>query len=119
MRTSMLALAAGCSAPAVSDRKMVSMHFTGTLANGSVFETCRGNPPLEFPVGMGRMIEAGMTLTGQGPTGPIRVKVLEVRRRSVKLDFNHPLAGKDLTFEVEIMKIRDATKEELAGSTIP
>jgi FKBP-type peptidyl-prolyl cis-trans isomerase 2 len=35
------------------------------------------------------------------------------------VDFNHPLAGKDLTFDVQIVLIRDATKEELAQLAPP
>jgi FKBP-type peptidyl-prolyl cis-trans isomerase SlyD len=31
----------------------------------------------------------------------------------ITVDFNHPLAGQDLTFEVEITEIREATAEEL------
>ena len=50
----------------------------------------------------------------QTPTGPYPVKIAEVKDKTVVVDFNHPLAGKDLTFDVEIVKIRDATKEELA-----
>jgi FKBP-type peptidyl-prolyl cis-trans isomerase 2 len=57
--------------------------------------------------------KVGMELQVQGPTGPIPVKIVEIRSKTVMVDFNHPLAGKDLTFEVEIVKIRDATKEEL------
>ncbi len=48
------------------------------------------------------------------PGGPIVVTVTAMDSASVTLDFNHPLAGKDLTFEVTVVKIRAATKEELA-----
>jgi len=48
------------------------------------------------------------------PAGPILVTVTAMDTASVTLDFNHPLAGKDLTFEVTIVTIRAATKEELA-----
>lgn len=39
--------------------------------------------------------------------------IAEVGDESVKLDFNHPLAGETLHFEVKITAIRDATNEEL------
>lgn len=40
--------------------------------------------------------------------------VAAVQGESVLLDGNHPLAGRDLHFEVEIASIREATEEELA-----
>lgn len=40
-------------------------------------------------------------------------KVLEVGDKSVKIDFNHPLAGKDVRFDGEVKEVRDATPEEL------
>jgi FKBP-type peptidyl-prolyl cis-trans isomerase SlyD len=40
-------------------------------------------------------------------------KVLSVSLESVKMDFNHPLAGMDLHFKGEILNIREATPEEL------
>ncbi|HJE39022.1 MAG TPA: FKBP-type peptidyl-prolyl cis-trans isomerase [Candidatus Amulumruptor caecigallinarius] len=40
-------------------------------------------------------------------------KVLEVTDGEVKMDFNHPLAGKDVRFEGEVLLVRDATPEEL------
>ncbi len=50
-----------------------------------------------------------------GPQGEMLMfRVLEIMGDNVKLDGNHPLAGEDLIFDVEVMKIRDATKEELA-----
>ena len=49
---------------------------------------------------------------GDGPHAPV-VTVTKVTDTHVTLDGNHPLAGMDLTFDVEITEIRDATKEEL------
>jgi FKBP-type peptidyl-prolyl cis-trans isomerase SlyD len=42
------------------------------------------------------------------------VVVTEVTDSHVTVDGNHPLAGQDLEFDVEIFEVRDATKEELA-----
>lgn len=43
----------------------------------------------------------------------INGKVLEVTDSIVKMDFNHPLAGKDVRFKGSILEVRDATPEEL------
>ncbi len=45
---------------------------------------------------------------------PLPLTVTKVTDTHVTLDANHPLAGVDLTFDVEITTIRDATEEELA-----
>lgn len=50
-------------------------------------------------------IQVGETLQGQTPNGPIIVKVVEVTDESVTLDANHPLAGKKLIFDLEVMGI--------------
>jgi FKBP-type peptidyl-prolyl cis-trans isomerase SlyD len=42
------------------------------------------------------------------------VTVTDVKDGEVTLDGNHPLAGKDLKFDIELTEIRDATKEELS-----
>jgi FKBP-type peptidyl-prolyl cis-trans isomerase SlyD len=42
--------------------------------------------------------------------------VLETDAESVTLDGNHPLAGKDLVFEVNVVGVRDATDEEVAAA---
>jgi FKBP-type peptidyl-prolyl cis-trans isomerase SlyD len=49
--------------------------------------------------------------TGQG--GSVPVTVTAITDELVTVDGNHPLAGKNLTFEVSIEDIRDATAEEL------
>lgn len=41
-------------------------------------------------------------------------KVVEVSIASAKLDFNHPMAGKDLHFTGEVVEVRDASAEEIA-----
>lgn len=50
-------------------------------------------------------VTAGDMLQGFGPMGPINVKVLEVNEETVKLDANHPLAGKKLIFDLEVVSI--------------
>ena len=133
----------------------VSVHYTGTLADGTVFDNSRDREtPLEFSVGSGDLIDGfdqavtGMS-TGKiktvtipaesayGPSDPERKApipramfppdmalaeglhvplrgpggeniigcILTVNEENVEVDLNHPLAGKDLTFEIELLKI--------------
>lgn len=56
----------------------------------------------------------GMTLYGQGEKGEtVQVTVKEFTEDEVTVDFNHPLAGKNLLFDINITEVRDATDEEL------
>lgn len=48
-------------------------------------------------------VKEGEMLQTQGPQGPMTVTVKEVKEKTVVLDANHPLAGKDLTFELEVV----------------
>ncbi len=51
--------------------------------------------------------KAGMTLVAQGQDGrkmPVRIK--EVKKDTVVIDFNHPLAGKTLNFDVEVVEVK-------------
>ena len=57
-------------------------------------------------------IEPGMQFQAQGGAGPMLVTVVEVGDTEVKIDGNHPLAGKTLHFAIEIVAVRDATDEE-------
>ncbi|MDO9266064.1 MAG: peptidylprolyl isomerase [Sulfurimonas sp.] len=64
-------------------------------------------------------LEVGMALYGQGEDGgTVQVIVKEIGDENVIIDFNHPLAGKDLSFIVSINNIREASAEE-AMSGIP
>ncbi len=59
-------------------------------------------------------VRVGMRLQTQTPQGPQAVTVTQLSGDMVTLDGNHPLAGKNLHFQVEVAAVRDATAEELA-----
>lgn len=130
----------------------VQIHYTGTLDDGSTFDSSAGRDPLQFTLGTGQVIkgfddgvtgmqvgekktihipcedaygpinpammqdvpreqipdeiplELGMMLQMQGQAGDvIPVKVVNITDEAVTLDANHMLAGKDLTFELELV----------------
>ena len=132
----------------------VRIHYTGTLADGTQFDSSAGRDPLEFAVGSGQIIpgldkaipgmavgdkkqvvvpaneaygeanpqarqavprseipdhiplDLGTQLQVQTPTGEaMTVVVAEVTETEVTLDANHPLAGKELTFDIELVEI--------------
>ncbi len=73
-------------------------------AYGEVSEEMVGDIPKDrFPEGMD--IQVGMPLQMSGPQGPLPVLVKEIKEDAVTIDANHPLAGKDLTFELELVEI--------------
>ena len=61
------------------------------------------------------MVKEGQVLPMSDQEGnQLRGTILEVNAEFVKMDFNHPLAGKDLHFEGNILDVRSATEDELA-----
>ncbi len=59
--------------------------------------------------------DRGRQVQLQSPNGqPFVATIVDVKDDQVFLDANHPLAGKTLHFEVDILEIRDATEEEIA-----
>lgn len=60
-----------------------------------------------------RRLSPGQLVSLQTKQGPIQAVVVKIGRFNVDVDVNHPLAGKTLTFDVEITDIRDATEEEI------
>jgi len=137
----------------------VKVHYTGTLEDGTTFDSSRQRDPLEFEIGSGMVIpgfeqavegmspgetrtetlsaeqaygpyqdemrtkvgrhripaglelQAGQRLQVKGPDGETSaVTITEVTATSVTLDANHPLAGKDLSFEIELVEIVTAGK---------
>jgi FKBP-type peptidyl-prolyl cis-trans isomerase SlyD len=60
-------------------------------------------------------IEAGMAFEASAEDGSARrIVVRDVEGDQVTIDGNHPLAGAELHFDVEIVTVRDATEEELS-----
>ncbi|MBN1650903.1 MAG: FKBP-type peptidyl-prolyl cis-trans isomerase [Bacteroidales bacterium] len=59
-------------------------------------------------------LKVGANIPMQNDQGqPLNGLVLEVGAASVKMDFNHPLAGQALYFTGEVVEVRDASAEEL------
>jgi peptidylprolyl isomerase len=131
----------------------VRVHYTGTLDDGTVFDSSEGRDPLEFTIGSNTVIpgfesavvgltvgestrvvigpedaygprldgkvvvversrlpdepepEPGMVLQAHGPDGTILLTITDVADDQVTLDGNHPLAGQQLTFEIELAEI--------------
>ncbi|NOQ65363.1 MAG: peptidylprolyl isomerase [Methyloprofundus sp.] len=58
-------------------------------------------------------IEVGMQFQADSSSGPAIVTIKAVDGDKVTIDGNHPLAGEQLTFDVEVMEIRSATETEM------
>ena len=59
-------------------------------------------------------VRVGMQLHTQSPHGVRAVTVTQIAGDMVTIDGNHPLAGQNLNFQVEVAEVRAATEEELA-----
>ena len=139
----------------VAQNKNVSVHYTGKLKDGSIFDSSVDREPLNFTVGEGKLIpgfengivgmevnekklieipfneaygevrkdliqevsmsnlpadlkpEVGMQLQSNGQDGStILVTIVKVENDKVIVDANHPLAGKDLVFDIEVVDIK-------------
>ena len=140
--------------PPASDGDRVRVHYTGTLADGTVFDTTEERGPLELVIGVGKTlqpfeqaligmepgerksidiparqafggrqrtllrvlkrelftpgqkIKVGQRLRiDQGDGTEAIVEVTRVTGDDVMVDMNHPLAGRDLTFAIELVDI--------------
>ncbi|HEU5209678.1 MAG TPA: peptidylprolyl isomerase [Longimicrobiales bacterium] len=131
----------------------VRVHYTGTLDDGTVFDSSKGRDPIEFTVGGGQVIagfDAAVSGMAEGESKKVTipaaqaygerrdelmlqvdrsqfpadvepqvgqqfqmsqgeqnfvVNVAAVDGEQVTLDANHPLAGQDLTFELELVDV--------------
>lgn len=132
----------------------VLFHYTGSLRDGTVFDSSSGRDPLRVTLGSGQVIrgvddaltgmapgqektvtiaaeeaygphrpellheveraaippevdlEIGQQLEGRDTSGQsLRLTVVEVADHMVTLDANHPLAGQDLRFDLQLVEI--------------
>ncbi|MGI9265535.1 MAG: FKBP-type peptidyl-prolyl cis-trans isomerase [Gammaproteobacteria bacterium] len=132
----------------------VKIHYTGTLDDGTEFDSSAGRDPLEFEIGGGQVIpgfdsavegmavgdkksvrieaaeaygerheqlvqqvprsalpddltpEEGMALQSQAPDGQVMMLIVTaVGEEEITVDANHPLSGKALSFDIELVSI--------------
>ncbi|MCW8884495.1 MAG: peptidylprolyl isomerase [Motiliproteus sp.] len=67
-----------------------------------------GQKPVKGRLKPGAMVEINTK------DGLRQARVIKMGLKSVDIDTNHPLAGKTISFEIEIVEVRDASEEELA-----
>ncbi|PWH14421.1 MAG: peptidylprolyl isomerase [Anaerolineae bacterium] len=80
----------------------------GELDPDAFVDVPRAQFPTEIP------LEIGVELQVRDDSGRVLLaRIDRVDDESVRLDFNHPLAGKELDFTVKIVGLRDATDEEM------
>ena len=76
----------------------------GMPSDEMVQEVPREMFPEEMPIDLGMML--------MSDAGPFRI--VAITEETVRCDFNNPMAGKTLHFEVEVMDVRAANEDELA-----
>ena len=81
----------------------------GEFDEEALIDVPRGEFPESIP------LELGVQLKMKDQDGnPLHARIHEFSEDFVKLNFNHPLAGKELQFDVTVIELRAATPEELA-----
>jgi len=64
------------------------------------------------------VFEEGVSVRGTGPAGqPMLATIVSFDDNEVTLDHNHPLAGKDINFEIELLEIEEAATNEAEKTT--
>lgn len=139
----------GAAAQTVAAGDNISVYYTGTFQNGTVFDSNVGKQPLNFTVGSGELIKGfdegvigmkvnqtkNITLTPEEGYGLVNQSLIisvpksvfgnqtisvgmqisnrngqhgtvtEVNATNVTVDFNNPMAGKTLIFEIKVVAI--------------
>jgi FKBP-type peptidyl-prolyl cis-trans isomerase SlyD len=100
--------------------KSVGDKFSVTLnpedAYGEYQEGLVQRIPIKHLQGLGnnKVWKPGMSAIVESNQGRHQVTVVKVGRFNADCDLNHPFAGKTLTFDVEVVSVREATSDELA-----
>ncbi|MGD9487305.1 MAG: peptidylprolyl isomerase [Calditrichaceae bacterium] len=81
----------------------------GEFEENAIQKASRSDFPEDIELQEGMNFMADM---GDGKQLPFFIK--EIDNDEITIDFNHPLAGKSLTFDLELVDVRDASPEELA-----
>lgn len=79
----------------------------GEVDEEAIFQVRRDEFPPDMPVA------PGMSFAGETESGDVPLLVVEVNDDEVVVNANHPLAGKRLHFDVEVVEVRPASDEEL------
>lgn len=96
----------------IGDEKMVVVKPSegyGEVDEDAFIDVPRSEFPSDIPA------QVGVAIQMQDEHGDfLDARIFEVSKDVITLDFNHPLAGKELTFKVTVVELREATEEELA-----
>jgi len=87
----------------VGEKKTVTLSPSeayGERKDEAITNVSKDNFPPDFEIKEGEMVQ-GRTQSGH----PVNALVVEVKENEVTLDMNHPLAGKELNFEIELVEI--------------
>ena len=77
-------------------------------------ENAQQRIPIKHLLGKTKKLRPGQIVAVNTREGQREATVIKVGKFNVDVDTNHPLAGKTLTFDIEIVDVRDASEEELA-----
>lgn len=102
---------------AALDGKTVGASFVVTLEPEQAFGALREDSELRVPISQlqgSRKWEPGMMAIIKTDHGQQQVTIVKVGHTMATVDTNHPMAGKTLVFDVEVMDAREASAEELS-----
>lgn len=100
----------------VGDKKSVTVDPNdgyGEVDPESIVEVPKDEFPKDFPLELGVEITVNADDEDEEGEEEMEATIVAVNESTVTLDFNHPLAGKTLKFDVHIIDIREATTEEI------